>query len=142
MASNNYNNNTSSGKGVSSYSRLWRLSDIRQIMLRWFILMSLVAVILPTSVHSEGPLTFHGLQSNLYTYNANQNLLLPARMLSGMESSAPLRRQKDLLEIRSKREKTVHSSVQTTRKEDIGTCLLYTSPSPRDGLLSRMPSSA
>ena len=26
--------------------------------------------------------------------------------------------------------------------EDFGTCLLYTSPSPRDGLLSRMPSSA
>ena len=25
---------------------------------------------------------------------------------------------------------------------DISTCLLYTSPSPRDGLLSRMPSSA
>ena len=24
----------------------------------------------------------------------------------------------------------------------MGTCLLYTSPSPRDGLLSRMPSSA
>ena len=24
----------------------------------------------------------------------------------------------------------------------VGTCLLYTSPSPRDGLLSRMPSSA
>ena len=26
--------------------------------------------------------------------------------------------------------------------DDDGTCLLYTSPSPRDGLLSRMPSSA
>mgnify|MGYP003301999747 CR=1 FL=1 len=26
--------------------------------------------------------------------------------------------------------------------ESLGTCLLYTSPSPRDGLLSRMPSSA
>ena len=26
--------------------------------------------------------------------------------------------------------------------EEIQTCLLYTSPSPRDGLLSRMPSSA
>ena len=26
--------------------------------------------------------------------------------------------------------------------EDYWTCLLYTSPSPRDGLLSRMPSSA
>ena len=25
---------------------------------------------------------------------------------------------------------------------NLGTCLLYTSPSPRDGLLSRMPSSA
>ena len=25
---------------------------------------------------------------------------------------------------------------------DVKTCLLYTSPSPRDGLLSRMPSSA
>ena len=27
-------------------------------------------------------------------------------------------------------------------KLSVGTCLLYTSPSPRDGLLSRMPSSA
>ena len=26
--------------------------------------------------------------------------------------------------------------------DGVGTCLLYTSPSPRDGLLSRMPSSA
>ena len=32
----------------------------------------------------------------------------------------------------------------TTRDSDtlIAVCLLYTSPSPRDGLLSRMPSSA
>ena len=28
------------------------------------------------------------------------------------------------------------------RPSHAGTCLLYTSPSPRDGLLSRMPSSA
>ena len=27
-------------------------------------------------------------------------------------------------------------------EDHFGTCLLYTSPSPRDGLLSRMPSSA
>ena len=27
-------------------------------------------------------------------------------------------------------------------KKSVNTCLLYTSPSPRDGLLSRMPSSA
>ena len=29
-----------------------------------------------------------------------------------------------------------------TRRGVLATCLLYTSPSPRDGLLSRMPSSA
>ena len=29
-----------------------------------------------------------------------------------------------------------------TKDEPINICLLYTSPSPRDGLLSRMPSSA
>ena len=29
-----------------------------------------------------------------------------------------------------------------TRKMELDFCLLYTSPSPRDGLLSRMPSSA
>ena len=28
------------------------------------------------------------------------------------------------------------------RSQDLWICLLYTSPSPRDGLLSRMPSSA
>ena len=32
----------------------------------------------------------------------------------------------------------VYNELQTM----MGTCLLYTSPSPRDGLLSRMPSSA
>ena len=31
---------------------------------------------------------------------------------------------------------------QYVENADSGTCLLYTSPSPRDGLLSRMPSSA
>ena len=32
--------------------------------------------------------------------------------------------------------------VRKSDKRDRKTCLLYTSPSPRDGLLSRMPSSA
>ena len=34
------------------------------------------------------------------------------------------------------------SAVLIGSKEDYEACLLYTSPSPRDGLLSRMPSSA
>ena len=34
------------------------------------------------------------------------------------------------------------SEIEVEKTEDILSCLLYTSPSPRDGLLSRMPSSA
>ena len=42
-------------------------------------------------------------------------------------------------EIRAARLLTLHAAWVIDRH---GTCLLYTSPSPRDGLLSRMPSSA
>ena len=37
---------------------------------------------------------------------------------------------------------TTNADTHTTTIADGSTCLLYTSPSPRDGLLSRMPSSA
>ena len=40
------------------------------------------------------------------------------------------------VEVDDRKEALVH------RQLDQYTCLLYTSPSPRDGLLSRMPSSA
>ena len=36
----------------------------------------------------------------------------------------------------------LNTSFQEEVKQEIEACLLYTSPSPRDGLLSRMPSSA
>ena len=45
----------------------------------------------------------------------------------------------DLLEAR---EKIKNDRVTFVRIEQLYPCLLYTSPSPRDGLLSRMPSSA
>ena len=35
-----------------------------------------------------------------------------------------------------------HLNASNTASDIVGFCLLYTSPSPRDGLLSRMPSSA
>ena len=35
-----------------------------------------------------------------------------------------------------------YEQVRIARGFDLKSCLLYTSPSPRDGLLSRMPSSA
>ena len=39
--------------------------------------------------------------------------------------------------------KKIEARKSKTKKNKFGyTCLLYTSPSPRDGLLSRMPSSA
>ena len=41
---------------------------------------------------------------------------------------------------RSTRDRKNNNVVKLSRR--IYTCLLYTSPSPRDGLLSRMPSSA
>ena len=46
--------------------------------------------------------------------------------------------------IRKKKERIKRGSPERMRKpgENTQTCLLYTSPSPRDGLLSRMPSSA
>ena len=36
----------------------------------------------------------------------------------------------------------IESTIQELDNGNIRVCLLYTSPSPRDGLLSRMPSSA
>ena len=41
-----------------------------------------------------------------------------------------------------KRDRKYQSSESVAAAYDAWTCLLYTSPSPRDGLLSRMPSSA
>ena len=35
-----------------------------------------------------------------------------------------------------------HLALRARQPHPLGNCLLYTSPSPRDGLLSRMPSSA
>ena len=42
----------------------------------------------------------------------------------------------------SKYKKNFNKYILDERRDRVGSCLLYTSPSPRDGLLSRMPSSA
>ena len=47
-----------------------------------------------------------------------------------------------LMEIDSEGEGGSPSAEDTEEREPVSDCLLYTSPSPRDGLLSRMPSSA
>ena len=44
--------------------------------------------------------------------------------------------------IRSGRTTKAHKGLQSGRRIQFKNCLLYTSPSPRDGQISRMPSSA
>ena len=45
-------------------------------------------------------------------------------------------------EVTDKDKKTLLEFLKEQQTKSSKTCLLYTSPSPRDGLLSRMPSSA
>ena len=48
-----------------------------------------------------------------------------------------------LKDLQSRRDElSTEITLLTNRKQQLEACLLYTSPSPRDGLLSRMPSSA
>ena len=60
---------------------------------------------------------------------------------TGEEVAAPARTGPDYAIARAFREKVKWGEVAAI-KNMIKNCLLYTSPSPRDGLLSRMPSSA
>ena len=48
----------------------------------------------------------------------------------------------DKIYVPAAKKKTLDEEKIMPLAEDILDCLLYTSPSPRDGLLSRMPSSA
>ena len=62
----------------------------------------------------------------------------------GYVTALKLKRKNEIFSITGREFLTVRQIVEYL-KELIGnvrTCLLYTSPSPRDGLLSRMPSSA
>ena len=47
-----------------------------------------------------------------------------------------------ILGLAARRVDLLENVAASCRKNNAKTCLLYTSPSPRDGLLSRMPSSA
>ena len=76
-------------------------------------------------------------ERNIRAYNAvdfDDLIVLPARLLQ------------DNLELRDKWQNRVRyllvDEYQDTNTAQYMLCLLYTSPSPRDGLLSRMPSSA
>ena len=57
--------------------------------------------------------------------------------LSGEETVGLISRLLD-----SKLDKKFADFKRALEQKELSTCLLYTSPSPRDGLLSRMPSSA
>ena len=59
-------------------------------------------------------------------------------LLEGKFTNSPI---DDNQEIETVKEEKVENPKPKKNKKNIN-CLLYTSPSPRDGLLSRMPSSA
>ena len=63
-----------------------------------------------------------------------------SKIIAGCMSWGAWGRQFSTQEMISQIKITLESGITTFDHADI--CLLYTSPSPRDGLLSRMPSSA
>ena len=69
---------------------------------------------------------------------ANLNELLPEDDTSAMGSQL----QNDYMEYKMSRKEWERSYIEGLSLLGFKYCLLYTSPSPRDGLLSRMPSSA
>ena len=67
-------------------------------------------------------------------------ILLALVLLVSAASAQAAVRIKDIADIKGLRENQIVGYGLVIGLN--GTCLLYTSPSPRDGLLSRMPSSA
>ena len=65
--------------------------------------------------------------------------ILPVKSSSALAAWAL--KKNGVLELRTKSNTNLKAYFQKANKL-YGDCLLYTSPSPRDGLLSRMPSSA
>ena len=87
---------------------------------------------IPSGRNVAGFLTFTGCKQMTNTIENNKNSL--ANLLVKVQDQAS--RNADYLAPLKDLQKTTTD----TGKPQI--CLLYTSPSPRDGLLSRMPSSA
>ena len=67
---------------------------------------------------------------------------LAALGLLGGDVSLPLKLVQNHLELLTKKDRAGLKRALNCDDKKLDTCLLYTSPSPRDGLLSRMPSSA
>ena len=81
--------------------------------------------VLPREEYIEQAYLFKALQGRLTTNEPVQEILVQIREEVLSTTKLPMAIDFLLAEVRH-----------------VGTCLLYTSPSPRDGLLSRMPSSA
>ena len=80
-----------------------------------------------------------------FSYDQRDRAFMPTSgSIIGFDQSIPIYADKAFLgnTIFASAYKTLSEDVVGASKLYITTCLLYTSPSPRDGLLSRMPSSA
>src|SRR5664279_6594579 len=87
------------------------------------------------------------------TLNISEGAVLQKDSVVGYLDSVPLQLQKDevMATIKALQQKTMDvgpsvkllkDQIAVQKVQLANACLLYTSPSPRDGLLSRMPSSA
>ena len=109
--------------------RLWSILEsmmppaVKNVSLRWFIVLAM----------------FMFLRHNYAHFRATGR--------GGVVCGDPLMAQRletfqELVRVVSENASTDHLQALFDPFEDNGTCLLYTSPSPRDATLSRMPSSA
>ena len=90
-------------------------------------------------LHLDGKRVMHSLETK--DIDEMHSEMLANRLTSELASWIDFNRYKDIrLIIDSMRSDPERHWIKNT--EEYVSCLLYTSPSPRDGLLSRMPSSA
>ena len=78
----------------------------------------------------------NGLQAELWQLPHDQQSQPHNELIRRLQRTVAAQRQSSVLLLAALDQVFLHNFIQAE------VCLLYTSPSPRDGLLSRMPSSA
>ena len=107
----------------------------------WFLGMDLLIV--SDSSNSQDPFTRIHSSFDDIPNGSTKEILLGAKTGSHYQSILPKDSASSTSSQRRDTSKTINSmKASSATKAGYKTCLLYTSPSPRDGLLSRMPSSA
>ena len=119
--------------------------DVRKNELRSIVAMSEVPAFMRTSTKLDATVILGGAAGNIVGQNYGGDMMLwelfgslaGLGLYGGSKAGTAAVFVKDLLRGANEVGKSSFTSLDL-----LNACLLYTSPSPRDGLLSRMPSSA